>query len=312
MKNENSSKLLRTHAEKIIRKKAEISAWDTDGMTLEQIEQTLYELRVHQVELELQNEELRRVQAELEASKAHYFDFYNLAPVGYCTISETGFLLEANLVIARWLGLTRSKLTRTTFDRYILRTDVDIFYSLQKRLFATNEPQECELRLVKPDKTALWVNLTASNHLGPDGTSECRLVVSDISERKQTEEKYSTLFNNSYDAVFIAEPVSRRLVDCNKAAEMLTGYSRSELLSMQADALHPRDRLAETMTGFQKQVEGISKLVESEIVTKANIRIAVEIAASAITTKNGNYLVGVFRNISERLNFERELAVSDS
>ena len=64
----------------------------------EQIKVMLHELHVHQIELETQNEELRRAQLELDASRARYFDLYDLAPVGYCTVSAQGLLLQTSFV----------------------------------------------------------------------------------------------------------------------------------------------------------------------------------------------------------------------
>jgi PAS domain-containing protein len=90
--------------------------------------QVLHELRVHQIELEMQNEELRRAQEELEASRERYFDLYDLAPVGYFTLGEPGLILQANLTAAALLGVTRDALVKQPLTRFILREDQDIFY----------------------------------------------------------------------------------------------------------------------------------------------------------------------------------------
>jgi len=82
--------------------------------------QLVHELRVHQIELELQNEELRRTQAELATARARYFDLYDLAPVGYCTVSATEDILEANLTAASMLGLTCGELVSRAVQHFIL------------------------------------------------------------------------------------------------------------------------------------------------------------------------------------------------
>jgi len=85
---------------------------------------------VHQIELEMQNEELRRAQAELGDTRARYFDLYDLAPVGYVTISEKGFVIEANLTIAGLIGVTRSDLVKQPISRFILPEDQDTYWIL--------------------------------------------------------------------------------------------------------------------------------------------------------------------------------------
>ena len=116
-----------------------------------EMQQVLHELQVHQIELETQNEELRRIQEELETSKARYFDLYDLAPIGYFTISIDGLILETNLTAAQLLGVTRTELIKQKFSHYILSEDQDSYYRHRNQLFKTNTPQRCELRLVKSD-----------------------------------------------------------------------------------------------------------------------------------------------------------------
>lgn len=180
---------LREQAEEIVRRKAEIPLNDAACMTPKKAQQALHELRVHQVELEMQNEELRRVQLELEASRDRYFDFYNLAPVGYSTISAAGLILEINLTLSIMLGVDRGKLVGMMLSKYVLNEDQDVYHLFKIKLSDSVLPQECELRLVKPDKTAFWVKLAATKAAGADNAVNFRLVVSDIVARKLSEEK---------------------------------------------------------------------------------------------------------------------------
>jgi PAS domain S-box-containing protein len=147
----------------------------------EQITQTLHELHVHQIELEMQNEELRRVQVELENSRARYFDLYDLAPVGYCTINEKGLITEANLTLADLLGETRSSLVKQPVSRFILPSDQDVYYNLCRQLQKKGASQICELRLNKSGGTTFWARLTVAACREPDGASVSRMVISDIS-----------------------------------------------------------------------------------------------------------------------------------
>ena len=107
----------------------------------------IHELRVHQIELEMQNEELRRTQSSLADSQARYFDLYDLAPVGYLSISGKGLILEANLSFSTLVGLDRRVLLRQPLSRFICPEDHGKYYLHRKLLFETGEAQVCELRL---------------------------------------------------------------------------------------------------------------------------------------------------------------------
>jgi PAS domain-containing protein len=112
---------LRKRALEIVRKKTARSPENSQALSPEKTRKMLHELQVHQIELEMQNEEMRRAQAELDAARARYFDLYDLAPVGYCTVNDKGLILEANLTASTLLGIARGKLVKQLLTRFILR-----------------------------------------------------------------------------------------------------------------------------------------------------------------------------------------------
>jgi PAS domain S-box-containing protein len=147
-----------------------------------------YELRVHQIELEMQNEELLRALAELDAVRRSYFDLYDLAPVGYLTLSETGLILEANRCAATLLGVIRGMLVGQPVSRFLLKEDEAAYCLFREKLIATGKPQTCEFRMVKSDSSFFWAQMSATVAQKADGTPVCRLVLVDITERKRAAE----------------------------------------------------------------------------------------------------------------------------
>ncbi len=173
-------------------------------MSPEEAQRLLHELRVHQIELEMQNEELRRAQAELDASRERYFDLYDLAPVGYVSISEKGLILEANLAAATLLGVGKSELAKQPLTRFILSEDQDAYYRHWRRVLEEGTPQSRELRLLKHDGASFWALLEAATALDADGARVCRAVISDISKRKRAEERslqLASIVDTSTDAI---------------------------------------------------------------------------------------------------------------
>lgn len=184
---------LRRAAEEALQEQGAQLWADLEEMSPEAIRQTVHELRVYQIELEMQNEELRRLQVELDTLRARYFDIYDLAPVGYCTLSEQGLILEANFAATILLGVARGKLAGQRISHFILKADQDIFYLHRKQLLATGQPQACELRMVIHDGTPLWAHLESVVVQCDDGTRVFRIVISDISGRKEADEKIKEL-----------------------------------------------------------------------------------------------------------------------
>jgi PAS domain S-box-containing protein len=189
----NSAQTLRRRAEALAADRAGEMPENLKTLSPGEVRRVLHELRVHQIELEMQNEELRRTQEELEVSRARYFDLYDLAPVGYFTLSERGLILEANLTGAKLLGVARSALSKQPLSGFILPDDQDIHYRHFKPLLETGRPQSWELRLLRKDAAPFWARVEATAAQDGDGASVCRAAVSDITERKRAEERFRVL-----------------------------------------------------------------------------------------------------------------------
>lgn len=111
----------------------------------ELLHKLLHELRVHQVELEIQNEALRQTQLTLEESRDRYVDLYDFAPIGYLTVSREGMIDEINLTGADLLGVVRSKLINRRFAQFVATEDRDRWYVHFASALKHDQRQHCEL-----------------------------------------------------------------------------------------------------------------------------------------------------------------------
>ncbi len=202
----NAAQLMRRRAEDVALKKLAQLPVDQQVRSLQEMQQLVHELAVHQIELEMQNDELRRVQLELEASRARYFDLYDLAPVGYITVSDAGVILEANLTAATLLGVPRSALVKRPLSRFIVKSQQDIYYQYRKQLMETGQAQTCELQVLHSEGQALWVSLAATvAHEAKNGAPILRVLLSDISERKLLDQSLQETNIKLESALFLAD-----------------------------------------------------------------------------------------------------------
>ena len=195
---------LQQRAEAVAREKPGQFPENLDALSSEEIRQVVHKIRVDQIELEMQNQELRRAQVELDATRARYLDLYDLAPVGYLSLSEQGLILEVNLASADMLGLERAMLANQPLNRFILPEDQDIYYHHRKELFKTGRPQTCDLRMVRADGAVFWVILKAAPARNFEGAMICRIVMNENNERKVAEETLKEAarnWNRTFDAI---------------------------------------------------------------------------------------------------------------
>jgi PAS domain S-box-containing protein len=213
--------------------------------TTEETSPLLYELEVHQIELEMQNEELHRALEELEASKTRYFNLYDLAPVGYLTLSQKGMILEANLTAAQMIGMERNRLAGQSMSRLIFRDDQDIYYLSCRQLLERQLPLTFELRMVGGDGRPFWVQIVTKVAQDSDGFPVWRATLSDITERKRGEvvrQQLAAVVESSEDAI-ITKNLDGMITSWNKGAERIYGYSSDQIQGKHISVLFPPDHL---------------------------------------------------------------------
>lgn len=125
----------------------------------DEVRKLLHELRTYQIELELQNDELRRVQEELVETRDQYIDLYDLAPFGYLTLSEKGVIVKANLTLADMLDEERRSLHGQPFTRFIFYNDQDRFYKCFRAFIASMDRLVFDLRMQRKDGDWFWAKL---------------------------------------------------------------------------------------------------------------------------------------------------------
>lgn len=148
----------------------------------------LHDLSTYQIELELQNEELRRVQRELEESRDQYMDLYDFAPIGYLTVNDKNIIVEANLTASGLLGMERQLLVDRPFSNFVKNEDQDILYKLFRGLGVLSDRQSCNLRIQKKEGDWFWAKLEGVSRAKNEKGGFCiRIAFQDITEAMRME-----------------------------------------------------------------------------------------------------------------------------
>lgn len=309
---------LRHLAEEVAQKRSLAVAEELSELTPEQTRRALHELRVFQIELETQNEELRRAHAELEITRARYFDLYDMAPVGYCTLGDKSEILEANLTAASMLGVARTRLVKQLLTRFILHADQDIYYRHRNRLQATGEAQSCDLRMVNHQGGPFWAHLESTVALDETGKPANRLVLSDISELKRAEESLresaqhtQAILDNMVDGV-ITVTQSGLIESFNKAACSIFGYPSEEVIGQPISRLlpdpsleWPGDYLQHTPAPGFAHLSGPPR--DQVGLRKNGTSLPLSVSVYQISRADQPIFVGIVRDITQRRLDEEEI-----
>jgi PAS domain S-box-containing protein len=270
------------------------------------IDEVIHDLRVHQIELEIQNEELREAQIKLKDSRRKYFDLYNFAPVGYFSLDINGIILESNLTGASLLGIGRANLQKTAFIQYISRDFRNLFHHIIKKAKSTGTRQTIELKLLKPDNYSFYVFLEIIIFHDKIGNfQKIRITATDISELKNAEaalnesEDYREIFDNDHTVMILIDPNNGNIIDANPAAIKFYGYNHQELVKMKISDINVSD-----VDFVNEEMQKAASRIENHFIFKhrlsnGNIR-DVDVYSGLIHQKGKNVLYSLIHDITSQ------------
>lgn len=292
---------------------------DISAMSAEEVQALVQELRIHQVELQLQNENLRATQEELSKARDRYFDLYELAPVGYLTLGEGSCIRSANLTAAEILGVERGKLIGMRLESLLASKDRDACYLLLKQAAADRTPTTSELRLRTDDGSAKWAAVTVS-WLQPDAEepAEWRVLLRDITRRKEIEH---ALQESETRARLAQEAAKLGVYDFDLLTQELRWDQRlRDLWGLKPDAavtydvflsgLHPDDRPA-TEAAVTRALDPAGSgdyYAEYRVINRKDGQTRWIAATGRVTFEHGRAvrLIGIVQDITDRMLAEQE------
>jgi len=262
--------------------------------------------------------ERKRAEEELIKSELRFRYCFDLPLIGFAITSTEKGWIEVNDRICSILGYSRDEIVRKTWSELTHPDDLAIDIE-QFNLVLSGQIKKYSIdkRFIRKDGEIVWTSISVGCVRKPDGRVDYIIgLMEDITERKQneealreSEERYRKQFEEAIDAIFLADPGTGMLVDCNIAASKLVEREKSEIIGKHQSFLHPavdvKDEFSKT---FKSHVTGdSSELLEDRVITKSGQIKDVAIRASKITIEGKEVMQGIFRDITERKRAEKEL-----
>ena len=275
----------------------------------------LHELQVQTVELEMQNEELRRMRAELVSSRNHYRSLYDAAPVVFLTLDASGTIVEVNLTGATLLGVVRESLVGRRLAVFVVPEDQDRWQRLLLDALQDGEAMKCELVLQCGDGRRCDAHVDSLRVVDADGVPPLRMVLTDVTTQRATtkalkdnEERLRLFFEHSPIGIMM---VARdfRLMEVNDAFCGLVGYSADELRTMSfVELTHPEDRGADLEYASDMLAGRLShSAVEKRYIHKTGRLVWVRVTRAVVRDDTGEvrYGIGLVEDIGASRDAER-------
>ncbi len=283
------------------------------------IKALVHELQVHQLELEIQNEELRGAQLELAQSRDRYNDLYDFAPVGFVTLDSKGTILEANLTAAGLLDVPRSALMRRKLNCFVAKNSQDTFYLHLMQVFSSDQKVSCTISLKRSDGTTLAVQLESIIIDRASGQApQCQIAMIDIAERKKaelalqhSEEQYRLLFTLNPNPMFVFDEQTLQIVAANEAMVSLYQWSHEEFLQMTAADIRPPEEVPKLRDAIKKNRNTRAAFVGLwRHMRKDGSLMDVEVTVSTIRYEGRKSRLVMVRDVTDRLRSHKALQMT--
>ncbi len=325
-----SKHTLRQRAEELLRgKPADVAAMlPTDVRTL------IQELSVYQMELELQNEELREAQLEIARTRDRFADLYDFAPVGYVSMDAGGRILDANLTAATLLGVERTHLVGTNISKWLDRESQDACYLHRQAVFSRHDKQICEVRVHAAKGTRLTLRLESIAFADSD-LRHCRTAMLDVTDQKCAETDLSELNDTleqrvteqTHEVRLLAEAISHlgegvmittdglewpgpTIVFVNEAMCRISGYDAAELIGQSPRILQGDGTDRKTLALIREQLLA-GQACSAEVVNyrKDGTPYSAEFFVTPLYDSAGHRtnFVSIHRDVTFRRHADREL-----
>jgi PAS domain S-box-containing protein len=272
----------------------------------------VHELEVHQIELEMQYEDLKQAEAKAEIAAEKFTALYDFAPVGYFTLDDNCTICELNLTGARMIGRERSSLVNCSFRQFITHDSLSVFNDFFKKVFKTGSMHTCEVRLRRNENVRLFIHMDGI--FSPEDRRGL-ITLTDITEREQVEQKlkvsethYRRLFETAKDGILILDAYSGRIVDVNPYLIELLGYSYEEFLGKELWEIGIFKNIDESQAAFiELQNKGYVHFDDLPLETKNGKQIIVEYVSNVYLVDNLKVVQCNIHDITDRKRAEDTL-----